>query len=402
MNPVRWPAVWILGAGQCVYWGILYYAFSVLLVPMRDELGVSNAVVAGAFSVGLGVSALLATTVGRRLDAGRGTWLLHIGALVGAVLLLAWSTVTTTLALYAVWAGLGACMAAVLYETAFALIARAVNEPAARLKALASVTVMGGLASTVFLPLVGAGVAHFGWRMTLRCLAVVWLLTTWWLHRRALPALHSADAMPLPAATIQSGAAPDRRLIWRVGTPFVVATFAAMALTTLVIPTLVDRGHPIDAAAWVLAALGIMQLPGRVWLWRRGGVALSAHGLLVMPLALQAVGLLLLGLAPNLPIAFIGVATFGIGAGLHTLSRPWIVPQLFGVAATGRVNGAIARAQGVARAAGPFAVAGAYGRWGATPVYIGLALLLAAVVPLAASVALKSQKAGSALAPITK
>ena len=71
-----------------------------------------------------------------------------------------------------------------------------------------------------------------------------------------------------------------------------------------------------------------------------------------MPLALQAVGLRLLGLAPNLPIAFIGVATFGIGPGPHTLSHPWVIPQLFGVAATGRVNGAIACGQRVARAAG--------------------------------------------------
>ena len=27
-------AVWAIGLGQCVHWGVLYYAFGVLLVPI--------------------------------------------------------------------------------------------------------------------------------------------------------------------------------------------------------------------------------------------------------------------------------------------------------------------------------------------------------------------------------
>ena len=383
MSQPRWPVVWILGAGQCVYWGILYYAFSVLLVPMRDEFGTSDATIAGAFSAGLAINAVLATTVGRWLDHGRGAALLRGGALAGAFLLLAWSWVESLAWLYAVWIGLGACMALVLYETAFALVTRAYAAPAARLRALASVTVAGGLASTLFLPLVGAGVAHLGWRTTLQGLVVVWLLTTLWLERAALPALRVSDQACRATAPASAHGAVDRRLLWRVGAPFVAATFAAMALTTLVVPSLVGRGHPIESAAWVLAALGVMQLPGRVWLLRGGSRALSPRGLLVVPMGLQVSGLLVLGTATSLAGAFLGVAIFGIGAGLHTLARPWIVPLVFGTELAGCANGSIARFQGLARAAGPFAAAAASGWMGSDAVFLVLASLLTASWPLA-------------------
>jgi len=392
---LRWPAVWILGAGQCVYWGVLYYTFSVLLVPMRAEFGASAAAVAGAFSAGLGVNALLASRIGQCLDAGKGTGLLRYGAIAAAVLLLAWSFAASLAEVYFVWLGLGVSMACVLYETAFGLITRAIAEPARRMSALASVTIMGGLASTIFLPADGWGVVHLGWRTTLRILALVWLLTALVLESHALPEIHATEKRRRNEIAPHPAALPDRLRVALLGAPFVIATLAAMTLSTLVVPMLVDRGESIERAAWVLAAFGVMQLPGRLWLWR-GGRTLAPAALLLAPLMLQSLGLLLLAAASNLWLAFIGVGTFGIGAGLHTLARPWIVPHLFGVAMAGRVNGAIARAQGVARASGPVVAASIYGRLGMTPLLVALSIALLLLCPIAlrtASQALREQAA---------
>jgi predicted MFS family arabinose efflux permease len=226
-------------------------------------------------------------------------------------------------------------------------------------------------------------VAHLGWRTSLQGLVVVWLLAALWLERAALPALRTSDRVGQSTTSPPTSPEMDRRLLWWVGAPFVVATFAAMALTTLVIPSLVGRGHPIDQAAWVLAALGVMQLPGRVWLLRGSSRPLSSRGLLVVPMGLQVFGLLMLGTTTSLAGAFLGVAVFGVGAGLQTLARPWIVPLVFGTEMAGRANGAIARAQGLARAAGPFAVAAASGWLGSDAVFLVLALFLTAAWPLA-------------------
>ena len=70
-------AIVALGIGQCVNWGVLYYAFAVLVLPLERELGVSTWVVTGAFSLGLLMSAGAAPTIGRWGDRDRGALVMH-------------------------------------------------------------------------------------------------------------------------------------------------------------------------------------------------------------------------------------------------------------------------------------------------------------------------------------
>lgn len=48
-----WVMVAALAVTETVSWGVLYYAFSVFLVPMRSSLGWSDATLTGAYSLGL-------------------------------------------------------------------------------------------------------------------------------------------------------------------------------------------------------------------------------------------------------------------------------------------------------------------------------------------------------------
>jgi MFS family permease len=133
-------AVWLLGLCQCVLWGLLYYSFSALLVPMEQALRLSRTAVAGAFSAGLLAMALLAPAIGRWLDAGHAARLTRLGmGLAVAGLLLAFAQGAAML--YLGWLGIGAAMAMLLYEPAFVLVTRAVVEEGARLQALAAVSV---------------------------------------------------------------------------------------------------------------------------------------------------------------------------------------------------------------------------------------------------------------------
>src|SRR4051812_21380848 len=116
MTPAIRRAIWLLGAGQCVYWGTLYYGFSVLLEPMAHELQTSRARVAGAFSVGLLVMALAAPQIGRWVDRDHAARVMRAGAGLAVVGLLAASQVTQVYQLYVVWVVLGLAMAALFYE----------------------------------------------------------------------------------------------------------------------------------------------------------------------------------------------------------------------------------------------------------------------------------------------
>src|SRR5687767_4862295 len=144
-------AIWSVGVGQLVNWGVLYYAFGVLLVPIEQSLGAPRWLVAGAFSLGLLVSAIAAPAVGRIADRGQGPVVMQAGGFIAAGLLIVWALAPTLWMTYVVWAGLGLCMAAILYEPAFVIVGRAFDHAADRLRTIPPVTTMARLASTALL-----------------------------------------------------------------------------------------------------------------------------------------------------------------------------------------------------------------------------------------------------------
>lgn len=374
-------AVWLLGLCQCILWGVLYYSFSVLLVPMEASLALSRTAVAGAFSVGLLAMAVLAPVVGRWLDRDHAANVTRIGMALAALGLGIVASAHGATTLYLGWLCMGIAMACLLYEPAFALVARAVDDDMHRVRALAAVTVMGGLASTIFLPVVSALIEALGWRSTALVCAGAVLLAASIMEVWVVPSLPASGVVQKRVPSPNSGKWP--RHMRTLVAIFASGTLASMALTTLLIPLLLQRGVAPSVAALVLAAFGIAQLPGRVWLLR-GRKGIPTQLLKTWPIALQVAGLIVVTLARSPWLIAGGVAIFGLGAGMHTLARPWLVQRLYGAAEVGRWNGEIARAQGFARAAGPLLIVGAAAALDMPAVLIGIACMLAVSLPLAA------------------
>jgi MFS family permease len=269
-------AVVALGIGQCVNWGVLYYAFAVLVLPLERELGVATWVVTGAFSLALLMSAALAPAIGRWGDRDRGALVMQAGGVIAAALLAASTFMPGVLTMYVVWAGLGLCMAATLYEPAFAIVGRAHDDPARRRRALAAVTLFGGLASTVFLPLTALLVAAAGWRGAVLVLAALLVVST--SITRAFVFRHLPAAAPTPVAGHSAPRVPDgstcpaRFLL--IAAMFALTSLASAAFATNLVPALGERGVSPATAATLGGLIGVMQLPGR---------ALLMNGILALP-----------------------------------------------------------------------------------------------------------------------
>lgn len=369
-------AVWALGGCQCVLWGLLYYSFSVLLVPIESALGLSRTVVAGAFSLGLCGMAVAAPAIGHWLDRGEAVRLTRVGVLLATIGLFTVAFAEGAAVLYLGWLCIGMAMSMLLYEPAFALVIRAFADSQQRLRALAAVTVLGGLASTIFLPLVSALVVQWSWRTAVLACAGAVLVVGWTMEAHVVPAL-VGDRRAKVEARPRGGPWPPH--LATLVAIFASGTFAGTTLTTLLIPLLLDRGASASSAALVLAALGVAQLPGRIWLLRGGR---STPGC-TLPVLLQALGLAGVVVAPS-PWSVAGsVAVFGVGAGLQTLARPWLVGAIYGAADAGRWNGEVARIQGFARAAGPLAAAGFASLAGMPLVLAAVGGLLVLTLPLA-------------------
>src|SRR5687768_10217365 len=166
-----WPFVWALSIAQLVSWGALYYAFSVFIEPMSADLGWNKTELTGALSLGLLMAAAAALPVGILIDRGFARAVMTAGSVAGAALLALWAFTSSLPLFYAIYLGIGVVLAMTLYDPGFAVLNAAMGLRARR--AIMAMTLVAGLASTVFFPLSQFLIDRLGWRAALLCLAAI-------------------------------------------------------------------------------------------------------------------------------------------------------------------------------------------------------------------------------------
>jgi MFS family permease len=166
--------VWALSALQLITWGSVFYGFALFMVPLEHALGMDRAQSSLGFSLMLLAEGLLAFPVGRWIDRGHERLLMTSGSVLIGLALVWHSRISTTAEFYAVWTLLGVGLAGTLYPPAFAVLTR--RFPHHFRRAIILLSFLGGLASTVFIPLVAGLIDQLGWRDALCVLAALHLL----------------------------------------------------------------------------------------------------------------------------------------------------------------------------------------------------------------------------------
>lgn len=169
-----------LSLAQLISWGSVFYTFALLMEPVERELGLSRAQSSLAFSLALLMEGVLAYPVGRWIDRGHERVVMTGASLLLAVCLALHSAIHSLAAYYAVWLAIGAALAGTLYSPAFAVLTR--RFPDYFRRAIITLTFLGGLASTVFLPLSAWLIHALGWRNALWVLAGLHLLVCAPIH----------------------------------------------------------------------------------------------------------------------------------------------------------------------------------------------------------------------------
>jgi MFS family permease len=354
-----WPLVLALALAQLVAWGTLYYAFAILMTPMGAELGWSKAEMNGALSLGLAVTGTASFAVGRWIDHHGGRTLMALGSLVGALLLVLWSEITELWQLYAVWVGIGAVSATVLYDPVFAVVARAFAADYRR--AITTITLLGGLASTAFIPLTQGLVGTFGWRHTLLVLALIELPICagipWLLLRGRETAATATVAASEGRRLGIVGRAMQQPVYWLLVASFVSFALFYTALLFNLVPMLGERGFTTGQAVAVYAVIGPSQVAGRIVLLameRRLTATVAGIVATMLPVA----ALLILGTAaPGSLSAYAFAVAFGAGMGIKTIVQATAAPEFLGREGYGALQGSIMTPIYAAQAASPFAAA---------------------------------------------
>jgi predicted MFS family arabinose efflux permease len=374
-----WTLVVSLSTAQLVSWGSIFYAFALFMDPMGQDLGWSKPALTAAYSLGLVASGFGAVPVGRWIDLGYGRAVMTAGSITAAALLALWSQVTSYPAFVALWIGLGLTMSAVLYEPGFAVLTRTLGLKARR--GITVMTLLGGLASTVFIPLTHLLVEWFGWRGSLLVLAGLNLGFCAAIHVLVIPPQRPRHArQPDEGAQQTEGA---RRVLgspafWGFVATTVLQGFVATGIPMHFLPLLVERGFTLSSAVTAYAVVGAAQVAARL-----------VTGLGERILSLKVIGLitmlgwaLSLGLLPFVPggsWAIIGFAAlYGAANGMMTILRALLPPELFGQADYGTIQGMIATPVNFTRAAAPFAFGALWAWWGGYGAVLVVCFLLAA------------------------
>lgn len=369
-----------LSLAQLVTWGSIFYGFSLLMEPVEQDLGLTRGQSSLAFSLALLAEGIVAYPVGRWIDAGHERAVMTAGSLLAGACLVAHSFVTTQAGFYAVWLLLGVALGATLYTPVFAVVTR--RFPHDFRRAIITLTFLGGLASTVMIPVFAALISAMGWRQALWVLAALQLLLCAPLHfiqlRGAPPAMARTHDVP---ASEHMRSAPFLLIA--------VFTVGMMAVTASLPPHMIAllRGSGLDER-WVIAvpaSVGILQVFGRLLLFffeHRFDVHTANRTIpILVPLALVA---LMVGLG-QVWGALLFIVLFGMGNGMMTIVKGTAIAQYVSREHVASLNGALGVPSAIARAVMPWLV-GAL--WTAQSGYAwGLWLLLA--LSIVAAVALR-------------
>jgi len=344
-----------LSLPQLITWGSVFYTFSLLLEPIEADLGLSRAQSSLAFSLALLAEGAAAWWVGRWIDAGHERRVMTAGSLWVGAGLLAHTQVQSVAALYAVWIWLGLGMAATLYNPVFAVVTRRFGSEFRR--AIIVLTFLGGLASTVFIPLVSWWIGLWGWPATLAALAAVQIGLCAPLHAWLLRGAPAAPVREAPGQTSRSDAVRQhlrRSPFWLLTLFMVLTMLVTSSLPVHMIALLREADLPPAWVVGVPAAIGVLQVLGRLVLFvfeRRWNVhaanrwipALLPAGLLV---------LLIGGLQPGAALLF--VLLYGPANGMVTIVKGTAVAQYVSAAHVGQLNGLMSLPIALARAVAPW------------------------------------------------
>ncbi|MDX2275471.1 MAG: MFS transporter [Hyphomonadaceae bacterium] len=370
-----------LGLGQICSWGALYYSFPLIAEAMGRDLGWSKTELYGAATLGLLLAAAAAYLVGKAIDRGHGRLIMSAGSLAAGLLFIAWSQVQTLGPFLLIAAGLGALQAAVLYEPAFAVIAHRAGGGAR--SAITALTLWGGFASTVFIPLMQILLDNFSWRgalmglgfINLGCAALYWLI----IGRSNIRA-SSID----PAAAATTTAKPMNialrsPVFWALALAFTAHAGAFTAFTFHLYALLLERGFSTQAIVIAMAVIGPAQVAGRITMTvvARGASIRRIGSVVVLGFP---VAFAIFAVAPSgLGIVMFVAALYGASNGVLTIVRGLAVPEMLTTQGYGAINGALNTPATIAKAVAPL---GAAGLWSISQSYapVLIAIIIGSLV----------------------
>jgi len=367
-----------LGFTQIVGWGTTYLMPSVLGRHLQDDLGISSELVFAGITVMFGVNAICSPRVGKVVDRIGARGLMAAGSVIYALALVGVSMSRGAPSYLACWAVMGIASTLALSNPASIALVQ-VAGPRSR-QAIAMLTIIGGLASTLFWPLTGVLEPAIGWRFTLLLYAAIHLCACLPIHLLILPRRPPVHPPAANTSAGGGGVAPGDlgRVYLLLSISLAFGAFVFTGVQLQMIEMLRGLGHPPAQALMLASMIGPAQVSVRAFelaFGHRYSIMRSA----VFGSAMLPIGLGVALLAGDLFVgALFVVVTYGMSNGLKAVQRATLPLALFGRSQFGAYMGRLALPQGIVSAVSPPVMAAVLSKFG-TPAALWLTFSVAMV-----------------------
>jgi len=310
---------------------------SVLLSDEAAGGDFSISLLSGAFGGSIVIAGLVAPAVGRWADHHSVRGLMAVGGLLAfAAMAIFAATSNELVVLAAFWLLLGPAQAMTLYEPAFVAVGLWVGSHY-RNRAIALLTVVGGLAGPVFIPLTGFSIEAFGWRPTAAGLGAAVAVTALVVTIGFYPAHTPAPATESLPKVRWRRFRVDRRLGFFTVT--IVLLFASM--NTMLfhrVAVFEEQGFDLVLVAALAGLSSLFTFPGR-YIAPRIADRIAPSSVLTISL-LGLVGAMILAIIGSPEVVMIAhFVFFGIFFGFTLPLRPVIMNAWYSGADFGAVMG---------------------------------------------------------------
>lgn len=374
-----------LSVSQLIGWGTFYYAFSLFVDPLHDTFGWSTGEINNALTIGFVTWAVTSPFVGSALDHFGGSKVMSFGSAVGSISLLIWALSSSLYMLYGAWFLMGIAMASALYKPAFYVLTMAY--PYQYKKVITWLTLAGGFASTIFIPLVELAIRNIGWHYSLLAMACCNLLISLPIHIWKLPNNKNDDQSSSSIKRIF-----DLKLFkedgfkvqtfWGLNLWFIILNSVTTSITFLFIPLLSEIGTEKGTIIFTFSMIGPMQVIGRfIMMWFDENLHALKVGTIVTLLAPIGIGIAVI-FPQSLMALMLFAIFFGTSKGIMTIIKGTIVAEEMDISVYARTNGWLSLFSMLSKATVPTAMAGIWALTGSPVQTLAFIGLLGTVAPL--------------------
>jgi len=384
--------LFLISINQFLTWGILYYSFSVLIIPFKTKLGWSEATISGGFSSALFLCGIISIPIGYLLDKIGPKPIIRIGTLLAPLLLALLPLVTEIWQYYTIWLSIGFVMSLILYEPALKLVSQL---PLRHDKSFAFLTMIAGVSGVVFAPFGEWMVRMYGYQFVIWFYAIIMLFI---VAPSNFVATHSEHAKLTTIAKKPQYGWIFKAKVLRFLTAIFLNTFATATILVLGVLWMIKSGKTPQFGAYVLGLVGFMSLPARLFVTKIHKFSSGYHAFALL-VGLQSLSIIISFFYQFDAMIILFATVFGFSLGAITPLRAVLAKQEFGHLGLGSVNGIIAFVTTMARSIGP--IIGAFVlQQSLNPRFFSVLLLSSSILSLAFMTSMTRGKESKALDPI--